>query len=166
MKSILKAIDSISEWSGKVVSFLVIAFCLVILYEVVARYIFNAPTIWAHEISVALFGVWAVSLGAFILRRGGHINVDIIYNRFSPRKRAIIDLFTWLIFFLWIGVALWKGWQMGLVSLSFREHIESPFAIPVYPAKLAITLGIFLIFLQGLARYIRTAAFALTGREI
>jgi len=166
MKSFLKAIDSISEWSGKIVSFLAIAFCLVILYEVVARYIFNAPTIWAHEISLALYGVYVVLLGAFILLGGGHVNVDIIYNRFSPRRKAIIDLFTWLIFFLWVGVAVWKGWQMGLVSLSFQEHIESPFGCPVYPVKLAVPLGLLLIFLQGLAKYIRTATFALTGREL
>ncbi len=58
MRVILKVIDSISEWSGKIVSFLVIAFAVVILYEVVARYIFHSPTNWALEISVALYGAF------------------------------------------------------------------------------------------------------------
>ena len=166
MKSILTAIDSISEWSGKVVSWLVVGFGLVILYEVVSRYIFNAPTTWAMEISQALYGAWAVLLGAYILREGGHVNVDIIYVRFSPRVKAIVSLFTWLIFFLWVGVMMWKGLELGWHSLMIGEREASTFGIPLYPVKLCIPLGAFLLLLQGLAGYIRNAHFAITGREL
>jgi TRAP-type mannitol/chloroaromatic compound transport system permease small subunit len=166
MRSFLKAIDSISEWSGKVVSWLAVGFALVILYEVVSRYIFNAPTIWAMEVSQALYGGYVVLLGAYILREGGHVNVDIIYNRFSPRARAGVSLFTWLIFFLWVSVVMWKGLELGWHSLMIGEREASSFAIPLYPAKLCIPLGAFLLLLQGLAGYIRNAHLALTGREL
>jgi len=166
MKSIVTTIDSISEWSGKVVSWLVVAFGLVILYEVVVRYIFHDPTTWALEISLMLYGAWAVLLGAYILREGGHVNVDIIYNHFSPRVKAIVSLFTWLIFFLWVGVMMWKGWEMGWNSLMMGEREASSFGGPLYPAKLCIPLGAFLLLLQGLAGYIRNAHLAITGREL
>lgn len=166
MKSIVTTIDSISEWSGKVVSWLAVAFGLVILYEVVARYIFNAPTIWALEVSLALYGAWAVLLGAYILREGGHVNVDILYVRFPPRVKAIVSLFTWLFFFLWISVVVWKGWGMGWHSLMILEREASSFGGPLYPAKLCIPLGAFLLLLQGIAGYIRNAHLAITGREL
>lgn len=165
MKSILKVVDSISDWSGKIVSFLAIAFALVILYEVVARYIFNSPTIWAMEISQALYAFYVVLLGAYILRRGGHVNVDVVYSHFSPRTKAIVNSFTWLLFFSWISVMAWKGWETGWFSLTVGEHQVSPFASPIYPIKLCIPVGAFLIFLQGLAGYIRNATFVVTGRE-
>ncbi len=166
MKKALGLIDSISEWSGKIVSFLVIAFTLVILYEVIARYVFNSPTIWAQEVSVALYGVYIVLIGAYVLRIGQHVNVDIIYNRFPPRIRAAVNLFTWLLFFLWVGTLIWKGWQSGWSSFLVREREPTTFGLPVYPVKLCIPVGAFLLFLQGLATYIRNAVFAVTGKEL
>ena len=165
MKSILKVIDSISEWSGKIVSFAVIAFALVILYEVFARYIFNAPTTWALEISQALYGAWLMLVGAYILWMGAHVNVDVVYARFPPRTKAIVNSFTWLIFFMWVGVMVWKGWEMGWFSLMEGEREPTSFGCPVYPTKLCIPVGASLLFLQGLAGYIRNATFAITGRE-
>jgi len=165
MKSILKVIDSISKWSGQIVSFLVIAFALVILYEVVARYIFDVPTTWALEISQALYGAWVILVGAYILWAGGHVNVDVVYARFPPRTKAIVNSFTWLIFFMWVGVLAWKGWEMGWFSLMEGEREPTSFGCPVYPTKLCIPVGAFLLFLQGLAGYIRNAIFAITGRE-
>lgn len=166
MKSILKVIDSISEWLGKIISFLVIVVTVVILYEVVARYVFSSPTIWAFEISLALYGFYVVLLGAYVLRVGGHVNVDIVYRRFSPRARAIVNLFTWLLFFFWIGVLVWQGCIMSWFSLTVGECWDTPFGFPIYPVKLSIPLGAFFIFLQGLAGYARNVTFAITGREI
>ena len=165
MKSTLKVIDNISEWSGKTASLLVIPMTVVILYEVVARYIFNSPTIWAFEISLALYGFYVLLLGGYILKGRGHINIDIVYGRFSPRQRAIINLFTWLLFFAWISVIMWQGWKAGWFSWTAREHYITPFAFPIYPVKLCLPLGAFLIFLQGLAGYIRDITFVITGRE-
>ena len=94
MEKFLKTVDRISELSGKGVSFLVIPLVVVILYEIFARYIFQSPTIWVHETAQMIYGAYVILLGAYVLRRNGHVNVEILYGRFAPRTRAAIDLFT------------------------------------------------------------------------
>jgi TRAP-type mannitol/chloroaromatic compound transport system permease small subunit len=166
MKTVLKVIDSISEWTGKISSFLIIVITGVILFEVIARYIFNAPTIWAHEISLALYGVYVALLGAYVLVTGGHVNVDILYGRFSPRTRAGVNLFSWLIFFLWCGALVWIGWVRGWESLLIGERESTAFGCPIYPVKLSLAVGGSLLFLQGLAGYIRNIYTFITGKTI
>jgi TRAP-type mannitol/chloroaromatic compound transport system permease small subunit len=165
MKRFLKKIDRISEQSGKAVSFLIVFLVFVILYEISARYLFNSPTIWAHEIAQMVYGAYVILLGAYVLQRGGHVNVDILYHRFRPRTRAIIDLFTWLFFFYFCGLLLLKGGEMAWDSLKVLETEPTSFAPPVYPIKMTIPLGAFLILLQGLAKFIRDLTLAITGRE-
>jgi TRAP-type mannitol/chloroaromatic compound transport system permease small subunit len=165
MKRFLKTIDRISEQSGKAVSFLIVFLVFVILYEIVVRYLFNSPTIWAHEIAQMIYGAYVILLGAYVLQRRGHVNVDILYNRFRPRTRAIIDLFTWLLFFYFCGLLLLKGGEMAWDSLKILETEPTSFAPPVYPIKMTIPLGAFLILLQGLAKFIRDLTLAITGRE-
>lgn len=69
MKIVLKVIDSISDWTGKISSFLIIVITGVILFEIIARFIFAKPTIWAFEISLSLYGVYVALLGAYVLVR-------------------------------------------------------------------------------------------------
>jgi TRAP-type mannitol/chloroaromatic compound transport system permease small subunit len=164
MERFLKTIDQISEKSGKAVSFFILALVGVIIYEIVSRYFFKSPTIWAHEISQMIYGAYVILLGAYALKRGGHVNVDLLYGRFQPRTRAIIDLFTWLLFFYFCGLLLWKGGEMAWDSFVFRETDSTSFAPPLYPIKMMIPLGALLILLQGLAKFIRDLTFAVTGK--
>jgi len=165
MKRFLKGIDRLNETTGKLVSFLIIFLVGVILYEICARYLFNSPTIWAHETSQMIYGVYVILLGGYVLQRGGHVNVEILYLRFPPRKRAIIDLLTWLLFFYFCGLLLTKGWEMAWDSFTVRETEPTAFAPPVYPIKMMIPLGALLILLQGLAKFTRDLTLAISGKE-
>jgi TRAP-type mannitol/chloroaromatic compound transport system permease small subunit len=166
MKTVLKVIDRVSEWTGKISSFLIIAITGVILFEIIARYIFNSPTIWAFETSLSLYGIYVALLGAYVLVTGSHVNVDILYARFSPRTKAGVNLFTWLIFFLWCGALVWMAWIRGYESLMIRESESTAFGCPIYPAKLSLAVGGSLLFLQGVAGYIRDLYTFMTGKKI
>jgi TRAP-type mannitol/chloroaromatic compound transport system permease small subunit len=165
MEKFLKAVDRINEQTGKTVSYLVIILTAVVLYEIFVRYLLNSPTIWAHETSQMIYGAYVILLGGHVLQRRGHVNVDILYNRFTPRTRAVIDLFTWLLFFYFCGLILVKGWEMAWDSFLVRETEPTSFAPPVYPIKMMIPLGALLILLQGLAKFIRDLSLAITGKE-
>jgi TRAP-type mannitol/chloroaromatic compound transport system permease small subunit len=166
MKIVLKVIDRISDWTGKISSFLIVIITGVILFEIIARYIFGKPTTWAFEISLALYGIYVALLGAYVLLTGGHVNVDILYARFSPRTKAGVNLFSWLIFFLWCGALVWTGWIKGWESLMIRESESTAFGCPIYPVKLSLAVGGSLLFLQGLAGYVRNIYTFVTGRKI
>lgn len=167
MRRLLAFIDSISEWSGKLVSVFIFLLTFLLLYDVIMRYAFNAPTIWAHELALHFFGAYAVLAGPYVLRHHEHVNIDIIYHRFSKRGRAIIDSCTYLFFFMFIGILFWHGTLMGVRSAEMLETVSpSPWASPVWPVKLTIPLAALLMLLQGLAHYIRNLKLALTGKEL
>ena len=88
MKAFLSVIDHISDWSGKIFSFLWIAVIIIIVIEVVLRYGFNAPTNYAHELTAFLCAVVYILGGAYTLYLRGHVSVDVFYNRLSWRWRA------------------------------------------------------------------------------
>ncbi|MDI6753016.1 MAG: TRAP transporter small permease subunit [Thermodesulfobacteriota bacterium] len=165
MDKFLKTIDRINENIGKAVSYLILFLVGVILYEIFVRYLLNNPTIWAHETSQMIYGAYVILLGGYVLQRGGHVNVDILFNRFKPRTRAIINLFTWLLFFYFCGMLFLKGGEMAWDSFKLRETEPTTFGPPVYPIKMMIPLGALLILLQGLAKFIRDFNLAITGKE-
>jgi TRAP-type mannitol/chloroaromatic compound transport system permease small subunit len=165
MKKFLRVVDRISEISGKAVSFFIIPLGVVILIEIVSRYLFNRPTIWVHEVSQMIFGAYVILLGAYALQRGSHVNVEILYGRFRPRTRAAIDLFTWVLFFFFCGIILVKGWEMAWNSFLVRETDSTSFAPPLYPIKMMVPLGSLLILLQGLAKFLRDLLFVISGKE-
>ena len=78
-------IDMISEWSGKLVSLLMLPLIAFIVYDVLMRYVFNRPTDWAHELSYLIFGtIWVIG-GAFALQQEAHVRMEVIYNRLPLR---------------------------------------------------------------------------------
>jgi TRAP-type mannitol/chloroaromatic compound transport system permease small subunit len=158
MKTVLKAIESITNWSGKIVSYLVWIGAIMLSWEVVARYWFNAPTVWAHGYSQRLFGTYFILIGAFTLLRGGHVRVDLITSRFSLRTRKLFDLLNYGFLILWAVVLIREGWLFFLDSWSMREVDEMVLAHPVYPFKFMILLGSVLILLQGVVSVIKTIA--------
>ncbi len=165
MKAFLDTIDRISELTGKGVSFLVLFLTGVILFEIFARYVFKSPTIWAHEVAQMIYGAYVILLGAYALRKGVHVNVELVYGKFTPRTRAKVDLFTWLLFFFFCGLILVKGGEMAWESFQFGETDATSFAPPLWPIKMTIPLGALLILLQGLAKFIRDLQLVLMGRE-
>lgn len=167
MKRVLFIIDSVSEWSGRLISCFVFFLALFLLYDVVMRFAFNAPTIWCHELSLHIFGAYAVLAGPYVLLHDEHVKIDLVYNLFSKRGRAIIDSFTYLLFFMFIGLLFWHGLHIGMRAFELKQTVSpSPWASPVWPVKLTVPLAAFLMLLQGLAQYIRTLKLAFTGEEL
>ncbi|HEY50024.1 MAG TPA: TRAP transporter small permease subunit [Dehalococcoidia bacterium] len=163
MKRFLAVIDWINDQAGKIVSFLVVFMVGVMVYEVIARYVFDSPTAWAYETVTFLLATYSILGGAYVLRHQGHVNMDILYSRLSLRRRAILDLVTSALFFLLCAVLMWKGIDWAMRSIRLAETTTSTFAAPVYPIKAMIPLGTFLLLIQGLAKFIRDLMTAVTG---
>lgn len=160
----LRVIDKISHWSGVVASWLLIALVGCMFYEVVVRYAFNAPTLWSFELSMFLAGSMYALGGAYVLLNGAHIKVDVIWERFSERGKAIADLATTVFFFAFVVILLWKSWEGLLLALKPPlERTMTPWAGLLWPARMAIPVGVFLILLQGVAKLIRDFRTAITG---
>lgn len=166
LSRIFHVVDQTSEWTGKVVSFLILPVILFVCYDVIMRYAFNRPTEWADELAYLLYGtLWMIG-GAYALKNENHVKMEVFHNRLSPRGRAILDLITAPLFFIFIGVLIWKGGEFAWSSISRLEISNSYWGPPLYPFKTMIPIGAFLLAMQGLTKFIRDFVRATTGREI
>lgn len=153
---VLRLIDRINILIGKGVSYLIWAGILVLCYEVVARYGFGQPTLWAHGYTQRIFGAYFVLVGAYTLIRRDHVRVDILLNTRSPRVNAALDLFNYAFLILWGVILTREGWLFFDDAWSFNERDDSALGHPMWPIKLALFLGAALITLQGIAEAIRS----------
>jgi TRAP-type mannitol/chloroaromatic compound transport system permease small subunit len=159
------AADWINERVGKVLSLFVLVMFGLLLMEVIRRYLLNAPTVWANELTQMFFGAYAVLSGGYILATGGHVNVDLFYSRLTRRKQARLDIITSLLFFMFGGMMLYYGSALAWESLSTFETSESAWNPPIYPIKLMIPVGAGLLLLQGTAKLLRDILILVKGEE-
>jgi TRAP-type mannitol/chloroaromatic compound transport system permease small subunit len=154
---IINWIDHISEWCGKLFAWAVVILTIVVCYEVFMRYVMRAPTRWAYDVGVMLYGALFFMAGAYALARNAHVRADVIYRFLKPRTQASIDLVLFLVFFfpaafffIYSGYTYAeRSWRMGETSSA------SPFGIPVYHFKTLIPIAGAFLFLQGLAELAR-----------
>ncbi len=165
MKGFLSGIDRVNKWVGVGMSYIILAMIFMTLYEVIARFVFNAPTVWAHKITSQTFGFYLIMAGGYVLLLKAHIRVDVLWSRLSPRKRAIVDLLTFTIAFLFIGVLLYRIGIFAWQSTQILERSYPPFSIYVWPLKSVMILGGSLLLLQLIAKYIRDLHLAITGAD-
>jgi TRAP-type mannitol/chloroaromatic compound transport system permease small subunit len=166
LKKIVNIFDKISEWTGKIVSWIIVLIVGIILYEVIARYIFNKPTVWAVESSTMLHGVFLVFGGVYAMFTKSHVNMDLFYIKWSKRKRAIVDLCTFPLTIILFLTMLYFLTYYGIESLIILEHSHSPWSPPLYYSKMLLPVGLILIILQGIGDFIRNLTLAITGREL
>lgn len=157
MKSFLFFIDSLSLWTGKAFSWLILVLTLGVSYEVFVRYVLSAPTTWAFDFSYITYGALFLMAGAYTLSRNGHVRADVIYRFLKPRTQASFDLVLYIIFFLpAVAAFLYSGYVYAEMSVRFREvSIFSPAGVPVFPLKTLIPITGLLLLLQGIAEIIR-----------
>jgi TRAP-type mannitol/chloroaromatic compound transport system permease small subunit len=165
LESIAAAIDSISEWTGRLMWPLVVALTGIVVYEVLLRYAFNRPTIWAFDVEYMVGSFfWMIGL-AYCLKHGGHVRVDFLYSRLSVRWQAIIDVvFAVTMFFPVFGLLVWKMVPWVVFSWASDERSLLGFWYPVmYPWKTGILVAFALLLLQGVAEFIRSLFTAVRG---
>ncbi len=168
VNKLLSIIDSMSEWTGRSISWFAFTLVLVSVYDIVLRYIFNKPTIWAYETS-CMFGATIIVAGwGYVLLHHGHVRVDVFYSRMSIRKRAVIDIFGGLLLFfplvislLWISIP-WTvdAWKMSEVM------VETYWYPPAAPIRTVVTIGLGIFALQGIAQFIRDLRLLIRGEPL
>ncbi len=148
-----RRLDPIAVWSGRLACFMLIPLVLGLTWEVVARYVFNAPTQWAYDMTFMLYGTFFMLGAAFTLQRKGHVRTDMYYDRWPPRRQAIIDIGCYLLFFLpVVWVFTYTGWGYFWKSFVTNETFVSSAWQPIaWPFKMAMPLTGLLLAIQGIS---------------
>jgi len=166
MLKVLDIIDTINEWIGKVFRWAIVALALAMCYEVVRRYVFNNPTIWAFEVSTALYATTFMMGAAYALLYKAHVSIDLFYEMLGIRGRAILDIISSVIFFFpFLIVVLIEGTKAAKASWKIMEKSWSDFAMPLYPMRTMIPVCAALLLLQGFAIFVRSIMIVSTGKN-
>lgn len=154
----VRGIDRIALWTGIVVSWLIVPMVLSLVYEVSARYFFNAPTIWAYDVTFMTYGTFFMLGAAYTMQRGGHIRTDTFYADWSPRTQGMVDTICYLvIFFPPLLIFLSVTWDFFWVSYMRDERsVTSPWLPRIWPLKAVLPLTCILLLLQGVAELLRS----------
>jgi TRAP-type mannitol/chloroaromatic compound transport system permease small subunit len=164
MERYIHIVSRINEWVGRTASYLLIPITFITAYEVVMRYVFSKPTVWAWDLNIQLFAFLNMLGGGYTLLYNSHVNIDVIVSSLSPKRRALVDLTTSFFFFLGVTVLLIGGWQVGWMSWKVKEAMSTIWAPPIYPMKLIIPAGAFLVLIQGIAIFFQNLLI-LSGKE-
>ncbi len=146
------AIDRLSYYSGEFVSYWAVIAVFAYYFEVVSRYVFNSPSIWVHEGMFLMFGMQYLIAGAYAALTDAHVKVDVFYAEWSPLRKAVVDLFTSIFFFIFAGTLLVTGWIFAMDATVVGEVSFSEWTIAYWPFKWAIAVGAVLLILQGISK--------------
>lgn len=123
----------------------------VMMYEVVSRYVFHAPTVWGMELAVLLFGPYFLFGGPYLLHLGGHVNLDLFRRRLSEKPGRLLDSFNQVVIMTFCVILLVYSFPLAMQSMGFRETSFSAWNPPLWPYKFAVPLAVLLLALQSLA---------------
>lgn len=165
MEQFIRFADKLSAWFGKAFAWCVLVMTLGVGYEVFVRYVLNAPTVWAFDLTYMMYGTMFMMAGAYTLSRDGHVRGDFVYRLWKPATQAKIELVLYFFFFFPGVLALiFAGWKYASRSWRYLEvSVMSPANIPIYQFKSVIIAAGVLLTIQGIAEVFRCILTIRTG---
>ncbi len=150
-------IDRTSLRVGKLVCWFLVPMCLAMVYEVIARKFFIAPTMWAYDVSRMLYGSMFMLGAGYALSRGVHIRADFIYRNWSPKAQGIVDGTLYLLFYFpGLLVFLWMSIDYAWTAIDRAERgMDTAWMPYMGPIKSAIPAGIVLLLMQGISELLK-----------
>ena len=164
----IRIIDTFTDVTGSIIAWLSMPLVAAVAYEVFARYLFNAPTIWSFDVTYMLYASLFMLGAAYALHKGAHIRTDFFWDSFTPRTRGLIDAISYVVFFfpsfIILGLLSWHE-----ASYAFRIHEtsdQSAWRPVLWPLKAVIPIACILLLIQGISELLKSLYMASTGIEL
>ena len=165
---LVRIIDKFTDTTGIWVAWLNLPLVFAVTYEVMARYLFNAPTMWSFDVTYMLYGTIFMLGSAFALHKGAHIRTDFFFEKWSIRTKGMIDSIAYVVFFFpSIFVFMWVSGAEGWYAYTINEESEqTPWRPLLWPYKMVVPLACLLLLIQGISETIKSIYAARTGIEL
>jgi len=157
LSSIASVYLNVSKWLVVVGGIAVLLLCFYTTGDVVGRYVFNNPLPASLEFTLILLTLITFLGIAHVQARGGHMRLEFLLRRLSPRGQVILDILAILIGLFIFATATWQGWKWFMEALATHEEMMGQWELPAYPARLIFTIGAFSLCVQyviNLVRYV------------
>lgn len=157
----LHFVDRLERRIGQAVSYVFLLSVAIMAYEVIARYLFAAPTIWAHESTITLTALGFLFGGAYTMQQRGHIRITALYHHFPARLRWAADLFANLVMLFYVGVLIYASWILAANAWATMETSASAWNQPTpVIIKSGLFIGSVLLALQGVVHLLQLLGLA------
>ena len=166
MASSIVNIDKFSKWVGNVVCWILMPLIFAMTYEVLARKLFLAPTIWAYDISRFLYGALFMLGAAYALSKGVHIRADFLYRNFKTKNQGKIDFWLYLLFYF-PGLLVFLYMTIGFVGESIQrgeKGMDTTWMPYMWPIKTCLLVGIIFLLIQGVSELFKSYWAATRGK--
>jgi TRAP-type mannitol/chloroaromatic compound transport system permease small subunit len=164
----IRIIDTFTDLTGSLFAWLSVPLVAAVAYEVFARYLFNAPTIWSFDLTYMLYGALFMLGAAYALHKGAHIRTDFFWDTFSPRTRGLIDSIAYIVFFFpSFTVLMLISWHEAEYAFQINEMSDqTPWRPILWPFKGIVPLACLLLLIQGFSELLKSLYMARTGVEL
>lgn len=156
--AVIRAIDRFTELTGYVFLIPIIPLILANVVEVFSRYVLRSPTMWALDVTTMSYAALFMLGAALALLKGAHVRTDMLWERFSDRRKGMIDSVALAIFFLpTMAVLFYISIDDFIYSISIDERSSSGAWTPIlWPLRGVIPLTAFMLFLQGISELMKS----------
>jgi TRAP-type mannitol/chloroaromatic compound transport system permease small subunit len=158
-------IDTLNKWVGRFAMLLFFGMAAVMLWSTLSRAVFGTPVNWALETTQFLLAAYFLLGGAYSMQKDAHVRMDLFYGRLPPRGRAVLDTITIVCVIFFMVALLWGAVSSTQYALLYNQKNYSAWSPVLWPVKIAMTIGIFLMLLQVIAQFFKSLAEAI-GRPI
>ena len=150
----IHGVGRVSEFVGEGAMYLLLAMMGILLYSIITNAM-HRPVIWVMEMAQFTMAAYYILGGASSLKHGIHVRMDFLYERWKPRTKAVVDVFTvfFLLFYLYVMVK--GGWDSSAFALEFDQRNHSVWKPPMAPIKIIMTSGMALMLMQAVAELLK-----------
>ena len=166
MKAYINFADQFVVWIGRAFAWGIFILTAAVMYEVIMRYFFNAPTLWAFDFTIQMYGAVFMMGGASAMSTKTHVKADMYYNRLSEKGQAILDLVLFICFYAPGVFALtYAGYFYAKKAWIVHETSwNSPAQIQIYFSKSLIPIAGLLLLIIGISEIFRCIICIKTGK--
>jgi TRAP-type mannitol/chloroaromatic compound transport system permease small subunit len=161
----IRYVEAVNRFVGKGAMYLVFAMMGVLLFESTSRTLFNKPHIWAVEMAQFLMAAYYLLGGGYSMILKGHVRMDLLYGRWSARRKALADALTMPFLIFYLIFLLYGGISSTQYALEYGQVNYTPWAPPLAPIKIIMTFGIILMLLQAIATFFKDLAKAIGEKK-
>lgn len=156
----VRHVDALNYRVGRIAMYLLFVMGAMLLYSTLSRLIFGVPINWVLEMSQFVLSAYYLVGGAYALQLDQHVRMDLIYGRLDARRRAITDAFTILFVIFFLAVLLIGGISSTNYAIQYNQRNYTAWSPVLWPVKVVMTAGVFLMLLQCISTFIKDLAIA------
>lgn len=154
----VRYVDAVSRWVGRLTMYMIFVMIGVLLFGSITRSVLDLHYLWIVEMAQFTMTAYYILGGAYSMQLDSHVRMDLVYSRWSPRTRAIVDVMTGLCLLFYLVVLLYGGIGSTQYALEYNQRNYSAWAPPMAPIKIIMCIGIVMMLLQVVSTFFKDLA--------